>query len=202
MKPDEGPYLPTSRACAHVRPHAVPAVVFSPLRAALDRSCPSSPHLRLLSTPPAASHLARPYSNIPHSLPFRLRICAARASIRSRPSPPPPASASACGTRPIRRQPHTRPLCPSFKHCVCRAAIGEGRGGGGVWNRFPLLVCSVQGRMCNGNEEEGGEYLRQVSGKYGTASTGVRGGCRGRCGAGRRVGGVQGGVRVWCMARI
>jgi hypothetical protein len=50
MKPDEGPYLPTSCACAHVHPHAVPAVVLSPLRAALDRSRHSSPHLRLPHT--------------------------------------------------------------------------------------------------------------------------------------------------------
>jgi hypothetical protein len=153
-------------------------------------------------TPPLAP--ARPYSNIPHSPPFRLRTRAARAFIRSRPSPPPPASASACGTRPIRRQPHTRPLCPSFKHCVCRAAIGEGRGRGGVWNPLSTLGLLNAREKLQRREEEGAEYLRQVSGRYGTASTGVRGWCRGRgrCGAGRRVGGVQGGVRVWCVARF
>jgi hypothetical protein len=113
------------------------------------------------------SILYLPYSNIPHSLPFRLQICAARASIRLRPSPPPPASASVCGTRPIRRHPHTRPLRPSFKHCVCRAAIGGGRGGGGVWNRFPLsLAQRSAGENVQRREGERGEYPRQVSVRY------------------------------------
>jgi hypothetical protein len=105
-------------------------------------------------TPPLAP--ARPYSNIPHSLPFRLRICAARGFIRSHPSPPPPASTSACGTRPIRRHPHTRPLCPSFKHCVCRAAIGEGRGRGGVRNPLSTLGLLSAGENVHWREEEEG----------------------------------------------
>ncbi|KAJ7318685.1 hypothetical protein DFH08DRAFT_819588 [Mycena albidolilacea] len=154
MKPDEGPYLPTSRACAHVRPHPVPAVVLSPLRAALDRSCPSSPHLRLLSPPPAASHL-------------RLLLLVLTQIISPLPFP------SVYGSAPLelsfaRALPrlHLRPRAPA--HCVCRAAIGKGRGGGGVWDPLPALGLLSAGENVHRREEEGREYLRQVSGEYGT----------------------------------
>jgi hypothetical protein len=132
--------------------------------------CPSSPHLRL---PHTSARSCSSLLNIPHSLPFRLRICAARAFIRSRPSPPPPASARACGTRPIRRHQHTRALCPSFKHCVCRAAIGEGRGGGRrVESAFYSWIaqrrggCAAEGRRGRGVSEAGERQVRYGKRRY------------------------------------
>jgi hypothetical protein len=176
MRPDKGPYLPTSRACAHVRPHAVPAVVLSPLRAALDRSCPSSPYLRLLSPPPAASHLRLllfvltqypPFSSLP-STDLRYSSCHSLAPFLASTKP-----ASARGTRPIRRHPHTRPLCPSLSIVFVARPSAKVEEGGGVWNPLSALGLLSAGENVQRREEEGGEYRRQVSGKYGTASTGV-----------------------------
>ncbi|KAJ7721229.1 hypothetical protein B0H14DRAFT_3520712 [Mycena olivaceomarginata] len=162
MKPDEGPYLPTSRACAHLRPYAVPAVVLSPLRAALDRSCPSSPHLRLLHTSACSCSSSLKDPPFP-SLDLR---CSSFHSLA-----PFPASTRIrerlwyAVRAPFDSKPHTRPLCPSFKHCVCRAAIGEGGGGGGVWNPLSTPGLLSARRMYSGEKKEGGEYSRQVSGK-------------------------------------
>jgi hypothetical protein len=171
MKPDEGKYLPTSRACAHMRPHAVPAVVLSPLRAALDRSCPSAPHLRL-PHPSACSRSSLlkypPFPSLPstdlrrsssHSLaPFPASTCV-RAHLRYAPHSTAPA------------YPPALPLLQAL--CLSR----EGEEGAGVWNPLSTLGLLSAGEnvQWQQREEAGGEYLRQVSGKYGTASTGVRG---------------------------
>ncbi|KAJ7721239.1 hypothetical protein B0H14DRAFT_2642511 [Mycena olivaceomarginata] len=132
-----------------MHPHAVPAVVHSPLRAALDRSCPSSPHLRLLSPPPAASHLRLlllvltqispiPFPSVYASALLELPFARALPRLHLRPRAR-AVRAPFDGNRiPARSAPP-----PSIPFVARPSAKGEGEACG---IRFPPVACSAQRR--------------------------------------------------------